>query len=169
EVDAERGDGALGESPVLLIERRAVLISEALEKAGAIVRIEIVSANGRDGAAAVNVAAGDRARSPAVGVVDYGKLQARLVAAAGVVTARAFHDTPAIVHSALAGRHYVDLFVQALPHVGDVKEAGGHIERVPPRVSQSLRPDFSAMVRLANERIVGRNRVRVTVVNVEAQ
>src|SRR6185436_5804116 len=64
EVDAERGDGALGESPVLLIDRRTVLISEALEKAGAIVRIEIVSANGRDGAAAVNVAAGDRARSP---------------------------------------------------------------------------------------------------------
>src|SRR5947207_2954078 len=66
-------------------------------------------------------------------------------------------------------RHHVHLFVQVLSDICYVKEPGRCVERVAPRVPQTLRPDLTSMIGLTDERVVGGDGVRIAVIDVESQ
>ena len=69
-------------------------------------------------------------------------------------------DVPAVVLAARAGPRDIDLFPGVLAHVADPEVARRPVEPHPPRVPQPAEPDLRFGVRLADERVIGRDRVR---------
>src|SRR6266581_8042000 len=123
-----------------------------------------MSAYPRNCGAAVDVAAGYRASAASMCVIDERQCQTRLVAAGRVIAGRAFHDVPAVIEATLVRANDVDLFVQILADVRDVKEIRCRVEGVPPGISQSFRPDLAAMIGLIDEGIISGNSVGIAVV-----
>lgn len=69
-----------------------------------------------------------------------------------------FKDVPAIILSSLAGcRLVIDFLPAALTHVPDVKVAAQSVERKPPGIPQSQRPDLRSISGNANEGIILRD------------
>ena len=128
-----------------------------------------MSADSRNRSTAVHVTARDRARATIMSVVDDRQLQSSLGARGSVVAAGAFHHVPAVVYPAVIGGDDVDLFVEILPDVGNVEQSRDGIKRVTPRVSQSFRPDLAATICLPDERVIGWDRVRIAMIDVEPE
>src|SRR5689334_7271344 len=138
----------------MLRRRRAISEHEAPDEATAVVRVHIVAGELLNPVAAVDESAGNRAAKGVV-VRQHWKREARLIARAGVEASSPFHDWPTVV---LAGRHgtglYVHLLLGILAHVGDVEVIRLRVERVPPRITQSILPDLPPRSQLANEGVV---------------
>src|SRR5204862_764374 len=62
-----------------------------------------------------------------------------------------------------------DLFARVLADVGDVEQTRRCVEGVAPRIAQTLCPDLAALTGLTDEGIVTRNRIGITVIDIEAQ
>src|SRR5690606_22508102 len=117
----------------------------APDAAGDVVPEDVRAAQVGHRAAAVDVAAGDRAAPLApVRVDDDRQHQARRVAAgAGLEAAVGLHDVPAVVLApARAGGLEVHLLEGVLADVGDVEVAGLAVEAEAPGVAQPVGPDL---------------------------
>src|SRR6267143_945125 len=170
DVEAERCDRAHRQAPILLIHGDAVRVPEAAQKTSAVVRVEIVAVNVWDRAPAIHVSTRYGARPADVGgVVDYRQRQPGLRARRGVIAAQAFHHAPAVIDTCLRGGGDVNFFVGVLAYIGDVEQTSRSVERVAPRIPQSLRPDFTTLVRLAEEWVARGTDVRIAVIDVEPQ
>src|SRR5690606_23761961 len=113
------------------------------EGAGAVVGEEVGAAEGGDGFAAVDVAAGDGAALAEVVLEDGQGEVAGIAAGAGLEAVGAFHQAPAVVFAAGAvGRLEVDLFEPVLADVGYPHVAGFAVEREAPGVAEAVGPDF---------------------------
>ena len=130
--------------PCTVRGRGAIDQAETLQPAGAIIRIEVVPADGRDGAAAIHLPACHRASLVVIGVFVHRQLQAGLVAASGVVAVRALHDPPTVIDAALRHRHGIDLLPTPLPYVRYIQHVVGKIEGEPPGITQPGCPDLGA-------------------------
>src|SRR5207237_4553161 len=70
----------------------------------------------------------------------------------------------------VAGRWlHVNLFPPGITDVANPQVAGGPVKGEAPWVAESVRPDLSPSSRLADEWVVGRNRIRLRRVDVDAQ
>src|SRR5439155_26342122 len=120
-------------------------------------------------APAVDDAARDGA-AVAVAVLQDGQRHAGHVAAGGGREAvAALGDVPAVVLAAAAGGEAdVHLLPLALADVGDHEVAGQAVEGEAPRVAQAVGPDLAARARAGDEGVVGRDRVGVAAVHVDA-
>ena len=142
--------------------RHAANDAQAANERAAVVAVEVRAAEVGHGAAAVHVAAGDRAPL-AVIVLEDRQRHPRLIAAGArrVAVPVALDDVPAVVLAAgAAGRLEVDFFEAVLADVADVEIAGGTVEAEAPRIAQPVRPDLIASRRGSDERIGRRADVR---------
>ncbi len=67
----------------------------------------------------------------------------------------ALEEVPTEVQPRLTRAHHVDLFGRALADVTDPHVTGRCVDREPPRVPQTFRPELRSHVGLADERVVG--------------
>src|SRR3954464_9436656 len=104
----------------MLFRRRAVRVTEALQEAGAVVAVEIMSAQTGYGGAVVDEASGNRAALSML-VFEHRQLQSRLVARTRVVAMRPLHDHPAVVHAGGAGGNDVHFLPRVLSDVCDIE------------------------------------------------
>lgn len=81
----------------------------------------------------------------------------------------ALHDVPSVIHAATVSSDNVHLFEAGLSDVGDEEQTAGQIEGKAPWIAEAVCPDLSARPLLADEWVVGRNRVRITTVDVDSQ
>src|SRR5262249_12689524 len=115
---------------------RAVrVLAQRPDLAGAVIAIDVRSAQGIQRGAAVHVAAGDRAGSPAVVVLgDWGH-EPGGATGVGNEAVQALHDAPAVILAAATrGRLAIDLLVLVLADVADVQVAGRAVEAPAPGV-----------------------------------
>src|SRR5205823_6549519 len=107
---------------------------------------EVTAARSRDGLAAVDVAAGDRAVPVHVLVGDdrEDELPVRVHVLARGVARPALPDPPAVVvqHSLLPRCAHVDLLPGVLTDVADVEVAGRAVPGEAPRVAQPIAGDL---------------------------
>src|SRR2546425_359432 len=109
---------------------RVARILNGVNRAVAVVGVEIEPPEDRQGGAAIHVAARDRARAEAVRILDH-RQDARSRAGIHRVAVQPFHNIPAKVGAAAPlhrGRRDIDLFEAVLPHVSDIEVAGLAIE-----------------------------------------
>ena len=140
----------------------------AADPAAAIVAVDVVTHQLGQAATTIDEPADD-GTSGVVPVLDHREDQAPGLTVRGAEAVGSLHDVPAEVESPAACVDYVDLLPAILAHVRDVEAAGGRIEAEPPRVAQAPGPDLPAHPRASHERVVGRDRVGVAMVHVDAQ
>src|SRR5262249_29179378 len=105
-------------------------------RAGAVVAVQVGALQPRDGGAAVDVAAHQRAALVATVLPDGQGQPARAAAPRAREAVPPLHAVPAVVLAAVAGgRLEVDLLVAVLADVADVQVAGAAVEAVAPRVA----------------------------------
>src|SRR5687768_5914426 len=92
--------------------------------------------------AAVHETACDRARPTITAVGDLRNVQTASIAAAVTVALGAFHDVPTVIDGRLPRGGNVDLFLAALPDIGDVEIACRSVESETPWITKPDRPDF---------------------------
>src|SRR5262249_23328176 len=148
---------------------RAAVQTRAPDDAGAEVAVEVGARQRGELAAAVAVAAGDRALSGRVVVFeDRVARPARRALHGAVEDRRAFLGLPAVIAAGDAGRLKIHLFARALADVGDEQVAALAVERDAPRIAQAERPDLAARAWRVDERIARRRRARRPVGLVDA-
>jgi hypothetical protein len=130
----------------------------------AVVAVDVATEEARDFLVADDIAAGDRAASRAVRVLQdrHDGIQRRRVTRRVDVTALV--AVPAEVDASAPAdvdRLIVELLVLVLADVPNVQRVGHPVEREPPRVAKPVRPDLRKRTCLSGERVVRRNRVRV--------
>src|SRR5688572_21315192 len=97
-------------------------------------------------------------------------MQPVLVASAAAAALRRLHATPAKVDPGLgAGGDEVDFLPAVLADVADPQIARSTIKAPAPRIAEPVGPDLRARAGLPDERVVGRNGIRVATVHVQTQ
>src|SRR5262245_52854052 len=151
--DAQRGVDELRGRP------RAAVLARAPDDAGAEVAVEVGAGQRGELAAAVAVAAGNRALSGRVVVFeDRVGRHAHRALHGTVEDRRAFLGLPAVIAAGDAGRLEIHLLARPLADVGDEQVAGLAVERDAPGIAHAERPDLAARARRADERIAGSRR-----------
>src|SRR5258706_3013147 len=133
---------------------------DAVDLGVAVIGVEVIALDHRHRAAAVHVAADDRAGVERMDVLDDRRdpdCRARI----GRVAVRPFHDIPAVVRAGAAlhrrGRE-IDFLPQLLSHVADVEVAVLPVERETPRIAEPVRPHLGRETGVGRGGIVGRHR-----------
>src|SRR3954451_15016832 len=157
---ADGGDGR-GHSEPDLFDLSSVGDLERPDLTTAVVGEDVVTDQRRNGRAAIQRAAADRAVVADVFVLMNGRGHSvgRLVVVEPVVT---LHRAPSEVRAASTAvccPTDIDLFPLVLTDVGDPQVAGRTVEAEPPRVAQTDRPDLRTGPVHTDEWIVGWHRV----------
>src|SRR2546430_11363975 len=148
------------EGPTGLVLHLLIRVAEAADPAPAVVAVEIVPHDFGNRFAAVDKPASHGA-SLRVTVLQHREREPLGAAARRVEAVHAFHHTPAVIESGLIRGGHIDFLPGIRAHVDDVEQSRHAIERVAPGIPKPVRPDLSARTRCADERVVGRDGVRV--------
>src|SRR5258706_4418699 len=144
---------------------------DAVDLGVAVIGVEVIALDHRHRAAAVHVAAHDRARVERMDVLDDRRdpdCRARI----GRVAVRPFHDIPAVVRAG-AALHRRGRGIDFLPHllspVADVEVAVLPAERETPRIAEPVRPHLGRETGVGRGGIVGRHGVAARAADVEPE
>src|SRR5262245_11667228 len=137
------------------------------DHAAAIIAEDIVPAQVRQTVAAIDVAAGDGTVTAAVVILENRKGQ--VLASTSTVFVIAFILVPTIIFApGVMDRRKVDFLIVVLAYVRDVQVARRLVEAEPPRVAQSLGPQFGTCGGIASKRVAGWDAIRIAVIHIQA-